>query len=66
VIEAELIEYLGPMARVVIEEHATAAHDLADFIDLLAAELNDPAKSATFKERVREKLASSVSGKRAR
>jgi hypothetical protein len=66
VIEAELIEYLGPMACVVIEEHATAAHDLADFIDLLAAELNDPAKSATFKDRVREKLASSASGKRAR
>ena len=66
VIEAELTEYLGPMARVVIEEHATAAHDLADFIDLLAAELNDPAKSTTFKDRAREKLASSVSGKRAR
>jgi hypothetical protein len=66
VIEAELIEYLGPMARVVIDEHATAAHDLADFIDLLAAELNDFAKSATFKDRVREKLASSASGKRAR
>src|SRR5262245_4224691 len=66
VIEAELTEYLGPMARVVIEEHATAAHDLADFIDLLAAELNDPAKSATFKDRVRERLASSVSGKHAR
>lgn len=66
VIEAELTEYLGPMARVVTEEHAASAHDLADFIDLLAGELNDPAKSATFKERVREKLASSASGKRAR
>jgi hypothetical protein len=66
VIEAELTEYLGPIARVVVEEHVAAAHDLTDFIDSLAGELNDPAKSATFKTRVRERLASSVSGKSAR
>jgi len=66
VIEAELTEYLGPMARVVADEHAAAAHDLTDFIDSLARELNDPAKSAAFKLRVRERLASSVSGKNAR
>jgi len=66
VIETELTEYLGPMARIVVDEHVAAAHDLTDFIDSLAAELNDPAKSATFKTRVRERLASSVSGKSAR
>src|SRR5262249_41744573 len=66
VIEAELTEYLGPMARIVVEEHVTAAHDLTDFIDSLAGELNDPAKSATFKARVRDRLASAVSGKSAR
>ena len=66
VIEAELTEYLGPMARIVVEEHVAAAHDLTDFIDSLAGELNDPAKSATFKARVRDRLASSVSGKSAR
>ena len=59
VIEAELTEYLGPMARVVVEEHVAAAHDLTDFIDSLAGELHDPAKSVTFKARVRERLASS-------
>jgi len=66
VIEAELTEYLGPMARVVVDEHVASAHDLTDFIDSLAGELNDPAKSAAFKLRVRERLASSVSGKNAR
>jgi hypothetical protein len=66
VIEAELTEYLGPMARIVVGEHVAAAHDLTDFIDSLAGELSDPAKSATFKARVRERLASSVSSKSAR
>src|SRR5262249_60867770 len=65
VIEAELTEYLGPMARIVVEEPVPAAHDLTDFIDSLAGELNDPAKSATFKARVRDRLASAVSGKSA-
>ena len=66
VIEAELTEYLGPMARIVVEEHVAAAPDLATFIDSLAGELNDSAKSATFKARVRERLASSVSARSAR
>jgi HAMP domain-containing protein len=60
VIEAELTEYLGPMARVVVDEHVASAHDLIDFIDSLAGELDDPAKSAAFKLRVRERLASSA------
>ena len=47
------------MARVVVDEHVAPAHDLTDFIDSLARELNDPAKSATFRVRVRERLASS-------
>src|SRR5262245_22166261 len=66
VIEAELTEYLGPMARIVVEEHLAAAHDLTHFIESLAGELNDATKSATFKARVRERLASSVSGRNAR
>jgi hypothetical protein len=66
IIEAELVEYLGPMARLVIDEHVPAASNLTDLIDSLAREISDPAKSASFKERVRERLASSVSGKNAR
>ena len=58
VIEAELTEYLGPMARVVIDEHLPAASNLTGLIDSLAREIGDPAKSARFKERVRERLAS--------
>jgi len=64
-IEAELVEYLGPMARVVLDEHLSAATSLTDLIDSLARELNDPAKSSAFKERVRERLASSASDKKA-
>jgi len=63
VIETELVEYLGPMARVVVDEHLSAASNLTDLIDSLAGELSDPEKSARFKERVRERLASSGSGK---
>lgn len=53
------------MARVVVDEHVSAATNLTDLIDSLAGELNDPAKSSMFRERVRERLASSVSGKNA-
>ena len=66
VIEKELIEYLGPMARLVIDEHIAAATKLTDLIDSLAREINDPAKSASFRERVRERLAASGSGRSAR
>jgi hypothetical protein len=63
IIEAELVEYLGPMARLVIDEHIPTATNLTGLVDSLARELDDPAKSARFKERVRERLASSVPGK---
>jgi hypothetical protein len=66
IIEAELVEYLGPMARLLLDEHAPAASNLTDLIDSLAREISDPAKSTSFKERVRERLASSVPGKNAR
>ena len=65
IIEAELVEYLGPMARVVLDEHLSAARSLTDLIDSLARELNDPGKSSAFKERVRARLASSGSDKKA-
>jgi len=66
IIEAELVEYLGPMARLLLDEHVPAASSLTDLIDSLAREISDPAKSASFKERVRARLASSVPRKNAR
>src|SRR4029453_12943821 len=42
VIEAELTEYLGPMAPIVVEEPVPAAHDLTDFIQSLARGANAP------------------------
>ena len=66
VIEAELVEYLGPMARVVLSEHIATARTLNDLIESLAREVSDPDKSARFKERVRERLAASVSGRAGR
>lgn len=61
VIEAELVEYLGPMARAVFAEQIAAASNLSDLIETLAREFNDPAKSARFKQRVRERLAAVTS-----
>jgi hypothetical protein len=49
-----------------LDAHTPAASNLTDLIDSLAREISDPAKSASFKERVRERLASSVPGKNAR
>jgi hypothetical protein len=66
IIEAELVEHLGPMARLVIDEHLAAASSLTDLVDSLAREIGDSTKSASFKERVRERLASSGSGNRTR
>lgn len=68
IIEAELVEYLGPMARVVCEEHLTrAARDgsksLNDVIESLARELADPDKMARFTERVRARLTSNMRSK---
>src|SRR5262245_38753291 len=65
ILEAELVEYIGPMARLVIDEHLPTASNLSHLIDSLARELNDPAQSASFKERVRERLASTGPGKSA-
>lgn len=47
ILEAELVEYLGPMARVVCN----------DVIEGLARELGDRDKAARFTERVRARLA---------
>ena len=63
VIEAELVEYLGPIARVVFAEHIATAKSLNDLIESLAREFSDPDKSTRFKERVRERLAASISGR---
>ncbi|OLC15300.1 MAG: hypothetical protein AUH29_08180 [Candidatus Rokubacteria bacterium 13_1_40CM_69_27] len=62
ILETELVEYLGPMARVVCNEHLTRAArggstSVNDVIEGLASELGDPEKAARFKERVRARLA---------
>jgi hypothetical protein len=62
ILEAELVEYLGPMARVVCNEHLTraarsGATSLNDVIESLARELGDRDKAARFTERVRARLA---------
>jgi hypothetical protein len=62
IIEAELVEYLGPMARVVFGEQIASASNLTQLIETLAGEFKDPAKFAQFKERVRERLAPFASG----
>ncbi len=58
VIESELAEYLGPMARVVCGEYIATASNLTDLIESLAKELRDTGKASRFMERVRDRLAS--------
>ena len=57
VIESELAEYLGPMATLVCQEHMALATDVDDLVESLARELGDAAKAASFRERVRKRLA---------
>jgi len=56
IIEAELVEYLGPMARVVFGEKSAAASNVTELIETLAGEFKDPSKFAQFKERVSARL----------
>ncbi len=62
VIEAELTEYLGPMAAVICREHidrATAAsppHDVHQIVEALAREIGDRAKEERFRQQVLARL----------
>ena len=62
IIEAELTEYLGPMAAVVYNEMVTRIRQgkgpttLTAAIDQLAAELSDPDKASRFKDSVRGRI----------
>src|SRR4029453_14286582 len=66
IIEAARGGCLRPMARLLRDEHVPAASNLTDLIDSLAREISDPAKSASFKERVRARLPSLAPRKTAR
>ena len=48
IIEAELVEYLGPMARVVFGEQSATVSNVSQLIETLAGEFKDPAKFAQF------------------
>jgi hypothetical protein len=58
---AELAEYLGPMAAVVVREQLLeaerAGRDLGDVVDALAMAIDDPAAAMTFKKHTRTALA---------
>lgn len=62
VLEAELTEYLGPMARIICREHLLRAGDLAEpgdlarVVDAISKEIGDPAKEARFKREALAKL----------
>lgn len=62
VIEAELIEVLGPLASIVWTEHLerlgkpVAAGKLRTLVDGLAKEIGDPAKVQAFKDKIWQKL----------
>ena len=63
VIEAELAEFLGPMAQLVCKEHVALARDVADLVESLARELRDNAKAVSFKERVQKRLMATTPAK---
>jgi hypothetical protein len=58
---AELAEYLGPMAAVIVREQLLEAgrvgRDPADVVDALAMAIDDPAAAMTFKKHARTALA---------
>lgn len=62
VIEAELTEYLGPMAVVICREHiaraaaASPPHDVRQIVEALASEIGDRAKEERFRQRVLSRL----------
>ena len=55
-----LAEFLGPMATIVVREQLAEArrhgHDVQRTIDAIAKEIQDPAKAASFKREVLQKL----------
>jgi hypothetical protein len=61
IIEAELIEHLGPLADIVWSEHLArlgkplSAPRLAELVEGLAHEIRDPAKIKQFKDAIRAK-----------
>ena len=57
IIEAELAEYLGPMAELVCADHLATASSVNDLVEQLAREIHDAVKAGRFKARVRERLA---------
>ena len=62
VIEAELTEYLGPMAVVICREHiaraaaASPPHDVRQIVEALAREIGDRAKEDRFRQQVLSRL----------
>jgi len=62
VIEAELTEYLGPMAVVICREHIARAaaagppHDVRQIVEALAREIGDRAKEERFRQQVLARL----------
>jgi hypothetical protein len=61
-IEAELTEYLGPMAAVICREHiaraaaASPPHDVRQIVEALAREIGDRAKEERFRQQVLARL----------
>lgn len=64
VIEAQLVEFLGPLANIVWNEHVdrvgkpVTASKVRALIDELAKEIGDPTKIQSFKEQVWQKIGS--------
>ena len=62
ILETELVEYLGPMARIVCREHVEKASSLADaaslgrLVDDLAREISDRKQAEAFKQAAWKKL----------
>jgi hypothetical protein len=61
VLEAELTEYLGPMAAVICREHiaraaASPPHDVRQIVEALAREIGDRTKEERFRQQVLARL----------
>ena len=66
IVENELIEFLGPMAGIVLSDNIEKVGDilgpraLTDLIELVAQEIGDSKKTLQFKQQVEEKIGSDL------
>lgn len=56
ILETVLVEYIGPMAAIICEDHLDSAPDIAAAIDVLASEIPSPDQAQKFRTQIAASL----------